>query len=462
MKTILSYFLFACFILSSSVGKAQPGLVREYAATTYVTDSIGLYVQDSTYYMYGGSRSGLPVFKDVGWQYVGKYDTCYSVYKLYRDDKYGWARNIDTFDSHGNLVYYLSQLYDTAAGEWKSYVQIAYSYDVHNNQISSVEQDMDVTTATLKNKSHRGSTYDANNNILTDTSANWSGSAWVYSMLNIYKYDPLNNLTGSLQKLYSGGAWNNISKFTYFLNAVNKPDSVIVSVPSASIWKNGSKNTYTYDAANNELSDTSYTWKDVSSVWHKSALHTYTYAGGDKLSDEYRQEMTGDTVLKNNTYTSYTYDANHNMLIYLFQTWDTAAGLYADYLRSDNSYNADNVPDTTTVLMKKSAAWIMSYRVLYYYTAPSAVKNIVDNGGDMHLYPSPANGYMNVDIKWKTAQAARLAIYDMNGRLCRQWTADASLNYHSNIPTANLPAGNYILKVQGDAGQVARQFSVVH
>ncbi|MGN6568061.1 MAG: T9SS type A sorting domain-containing protein [Flavipsychrobacter sp.] len=465
MKTVFTYAVFCCSLLIVFVCNAQTSVIRERATTAYRTDSAGLYPSDSTYYKYSGSRGGFPIWQYNTWQYSGKYDTCYYTYKTNRDSKYyPISRLIDTFDSHNNLLGTLYQSYDTASGKWTNSSLALFTYDAHNNQLSALYQSWNSTSGIWMNSTLYGYTYDANNNMLTDTTSTWISGVHTYSSLYLYAYDTHNDLTESLLRTYSSGSWNNLIKQSYFLNAAYKPDSVLTFYQSGTSWNKVDKELYTYDSVYNALTDSQYQWNTITSVWNTGALHIYTYSGSDQLSDEYR---LGDhlTAWQNYSYTSNSYDANHNMVDLIYEMWDTVTAAYRNDFKENNIFNTDNKADTMklSVWDTSASAWNFNYMTVYYYgTVASGVNNMVQHGGNVHLYPSPANGYLNIDIKWKTAQAATLAIYDMNGRLYRQWAADASLNYHSNIPTSGLPAGNYILKVRGDAGQVAEQFSIVH
>ena len=463
MKTKFTYILVCCFLFISSLSNAQSSIIIETANTSYTTDSIGWYAYDSTYYFYSGVRGGFPVIQNGYWEYVGKFDTVYYAYRSDRAGMYSTTyRTVETFDTHDNLLSSTSQTYDTATGTWKSYYQTVYTYDAHNNTLSTTYQNWDTSSGgSWKNAARYSYSYDASNNMLTDTTLIPSGSAWNFSSLYLYTYNSHNDLVENIDMSYVGGSWANSEKYTYYINAGHKPDSMLVYMPSGPAWSNFYKDIYTYDGSYNMLTDTMLQWNNITFVWHNIYLHVYTYSGSDRLSDEYKTAQ-GDTAWVGFRYTSYNYDANHNETLALYQNWDTATKTYINYYKYDNSFNSLKKLDTLVYSTWASGAWATSYKTKYYYKTLDGVKDIAQNGGDMHLYPSPANGYMNVDIKWKTAQAAKLAIYDMNGRLCRQWAADASLNYHCNIPTTNLPAGNYILKVQGDAGQAAQQFSVVH
>ena len=463
MQKLRTCALLACLSLTTIFSFAQTGApIRELATTNYYPDSLGWYSFDSTYYLYSGSRGGFPIVSDGFWEYAGKFDTSYYLSKGARlSDYHQSGRNIETFDSHDIMLSSVSQAYDTASHSWANEYQEIFTYDAHNNMLTHLSQTWNKASSAWQNQARNGNTYDASNNMLTDTLASWVSGTWQYTSLTQFTYDTHNNLTDQVQMTYLSGNWNNAAKYSYFLNAGFKPDSVVSYSPSGSGWAGSLKDVYTYDGVYNNLTDTSFLWSGT--AYASRSLDIYTYSGSDQLSDEHKIPL-GTTGWQNNYYIANTYDGHHNQVRQVKQVWNTVAMAYINSTSSDNSFNTDNKLDTMTLSGWKSSSsvWNATYRSVNYYSPTTAVKNVNQMAGDMHIYPSPANGNMNVDINWKTAQRATLAIYDMNGRLYRQWTDNPGLSYHSNIPTESMPAGNYILKVRGDAGQMAEQFSIVH
>lgn len=369
MKTIFTYSLLCCFLIISSAAKAQTSVIRERATTAYRTDSVGLYPSDSTYYKYSGSRGGFPIWQYDTWQYSGKYDTCYYTYKINRGSKYyPISRLINTYDIHNNLLGTLYQSYDTASGKWANYSLASYIYDAHNNRLSALYQGWNNTSSTWMYSTLEGYTYDASNNMLTDTTSIWISGVQTYMSLLLYAYNAHNDMTASLEKMYKSGSWDDIMKHSYFLNAAYKPDSVLTFFPSGPAWEEIDKELYTYDSAYNTLTDSQYQWNAISSVWGTSALHIYTYSGNDQLSDEYRLGVK-DTAWQNISYTSNSYDANHNIVSCMYQIWDTVTAAYRNEFKEYNIFNTDNKVDT----MKFSpwdttaGAWNFNYMTVYYY-----------------------------------------------------------------------------------------------
>jgi hypothetical protein len=100
----------------------------------------------------------------------------------------------------------------------------------------------------------------------------------------------------------------------------------------------------------------------------------------------------------------------------------------------------------------------------YYYEeyGSTGVANKENTQAELKLYPVPAMGTMNMDLKWSTAQSATIAIFDMHGRVMSQWQLSSTDTYHKSIDVSQMPAGIYILKVQGAKDATIQQFTVAH
>jgi hypothetical protein len=64
-------------------------------------------------------------------------------------------------------------------------------------------------------------------------------------------------------------------------------------------------------------------------------------------------------------------------------------------------------------------------------------------------------------VQLETATAIRIAIFDMWGRLLKQWAPGKLAQYGATLPIADLSAGNYILQVRSSTFNAQQQFSVV-
>ena len=112
-----------------------------------------------------------------------------------------------------------------------------------------------------------------------------------------------------------------------------------------------------------------------------------------------------------------------------------------------------------------SQSWVGQYGFTdnkYYYELYTAdIKNTQPTAGNLSIYPSPAHNSVNIDMKWNNAQDFTVAIYDMQGRLVRQWGEKATPEYKKNIPLNNIAPGTYLLQVRGKEATVQEQFVIM-
>jgi len=475
MKTKLLLSIFFCCILLCAHNRADARLRLVRTAETY-SNGTSYVPYDSLTYVYSNYRFGYPLSNSYGWSYSGSFDTSYSWYYVAASSSYyTYYRVIQSYDTHSNMLTMLYQNEDTAHGIWYNLSLTTNTYDANNNITSNMTQYWDTTGGSggvwlNSNKSLK--VYDANNNLTSDTTLYWMAGAWTYSQLNINSYDTHNNLLSSQTQYYAGGTWKNSLKTTYFLNAGYRADSVISygwDVPSTS-WVASSKFVFTYDVSYNILTDTSYLWNTAGANWQYSYLTINTYSGSDMSSTEARLWYASSTSWLNSTLADMTYDGNHNMLTKITKYWKSYLSAYVNELKATNTYNSDNFVTTytTTSWDTATSSWIQKNFVdaqnRYYYEAYTGllVNNTSKTSCSLSLYPSPASSYMNVDLKWdNTQEPSVLAIYDMNGKLYKQWQTTPGNSYHASVPVSQLPAGNYILEVQNNKEQTAKQFSIV-
>lgn len=341
-------------------------------------------------------------------------------------------------------------------------------------------------TNQYNNRLRRTQTFNTNNKIMSLLYSGWNSTKYADSTQYIYTYT--NNLmVESDYKHYVSQSWTTVNLSTLDYDAKNN----VVSVNST---KYNAK--FTYDAANNLISTKDSFWTP-STGWHYNQRKTYTYFNNDVQDYKLEQwdmttnkwiytkkwvyiynaanDMTGATeynwnngnweVFARNTY---TFDNHHNKISDARQVWDANNNVFINQKRESWTYNSFNQPLLIYTESWNGTAWAktnsdeqirFSYQVYFPVFAPNPVT--VENA--LRIYPVPANGYMNIDIKWHQQQAFTVLISDISGRIVSTWNEQEAVNYHKTIPLTEVPAGNYFIKLVGDQGEYAYQrFTVTH
>ncbi len=99
---------------------------------------------------------------------------------------------------------------------------------------------------------------------------------------------------------------------------------------------------------------------------------------------------------------------------------------------------------------------------LYRFNDYMLQVNTVKNNIGLNIYPNPARQTNNITISAAFDEPVSLAagIYNQQGMLMLQWEGIVAGSYQYNLPANQLPAGNYILKLQFEGQEVSRSFIV--
>ena len=155
----------------------------------------------------------------------------------------------------------------------------------------------------------------------------------------------------------------------------------------------------------------------------------------------------------------------------LSQNWDTAGGgQWDNIMQFTNTYNGYNqltskIGESWNIVGTFEFALGDPMSNYYYETyTPSnvSVKNVAGNTSEVNIYPVPAQNMLHVDLNWNEAQAATITIYDVQGRIMRQWDAPNGTQYYSAVSVDNLATGTYFVKINGTQVQIVKQFVIAH
>jgi hypothetical protein len=387
----------------------------------------------------------------------------------------GYTRTIlevEKYDSNKNLLSDLTLRKDMLTAKWVDSFKYTYTYDNANNMLSITRQFIDPILYTWKNVSTHLYTYDAvTNDRLTDVYQTWVPASSVWQNVNIhsYTYDAKHSMLSDNYKFWDSARAYFLTPGTitnYSYDAMERISGISFQSASAPtfLYKTNKAYLYIYDAITSDLSIriTAIPSPFGGGGWQNTDSVLYTFDTAHNMVSE---------NLKYYFYNDYTYDTSHNQISALTRTWQfTAPVHFAQRTRTKYTYNNDH--QVTTYLYDTfedtTGRWYPVYNYRYYYKAPppppvgpSGINTINNQPGSVKLYPSPANNMLNVDLNWQQEQGAVATIYDMQGKLYIQWQIETSLFSHSTIPVNQLPAGTYLLRISGHEQHLVEKFSVV-
>ncbi len=386
-----------------------------------------------------------------------------SVFMLHFSGTYhNYYRHSYTYDAQGYMLTHLWEQPTTPmATTWKNYQKETYTYDANHNITEQLYQNWNTTTSAWDNNIRYVNTY-VGSNLTSSHSQSWNGTAWVSINENIYTYSG-GNLITKLFRTWDVSVWKNYSRsnYTYYGSGKLKVDSTEQWYPHLSNWRNNSKTTHIYNTANTTDSILSiHDWDTVALNWRNAWQYNYVFNGaGIVVGDTTRIWSIGGS-----NWVYYGAATRVNDTSYLRFGWDNISSGFKNAERSTTSYNSNNQLTywRTESWNTGTSTWGMNNdasKKYYYVQTAVGVKNIANIKG-ITVYPCPANDVITLHIDWKTQQDSKIALFDMQGRLLRQWTEPAANQTNRTIPISDLGSGIYTIRVSGRDVQTAKQFII--
>jgi hypothetical protein len=257
-----------------------------------------------------------------------------------------YARETDAYDSAGNWVYQLQEVWQNNA--WVNFQKQEFVYDANGNQVDWKRESWDsiawdngwhyswhfdanglndtcmfqqgqdslwvnqwlwlatydaygylttgLTNTWINNDwevTNLGMyTYDPDGNCLTILEQNWENSSWVNSTLSSANYDTAGNCLSSLGQEWQNNAWENMRLWSSLYDANGNEIVNLFQLWTNGAWANSGRQLYVYDTSNNMLSATSQTPEN--STWRNQDTEQYTYdALGNSLTGKYLHSYYG-------------------------------------------------------------------------------------------------------------------------------------------------------------------------
>jgi hypothetical protein len=430
MKRKMLLLTLALPVIFSQDVQAQAS--RLVAQSHYRNDGSSFVPVDSTNYSYSGSRGG-----DL--THILKYDNAtiltFSGDTAYNDSLYF----IETFDASNNLTSKIAKYWSGTS--WVLYTNNLYTYNTGNMLTSMILQ-------------------------------SWGGTSWVPVTQNVYTYSGTKLVKDKLQLWNSATSAfdQDLSQKNYYYDPAsglltNETDINFVS----GIPVNSAAIDYTYTLSNQLLTSTNSSWNGAS--WTPLTMNTNTYDTSGNIINKLYQTYDNSTMTwTNNTLHVYSnFTPHHDPQIDILQTWDTTAGgKWNNIMQFTNTYNTGNQLTSTTgeswniAQLFEFAANDPMYNYYYEKYSAVAVKIVSNNNSAANIYPVPAQNMLHIDLNWKQAQAASIAIYDMTGRIVDQVEVAYCTQYSGALSVNHLASGTYMVKINGVQEQIVKQFVVAH
>ncbi|WP_276135156.1 T9SS type A sorting domain-containing protein [Polluticoccus soli] len=198
-------------------------------------------------------------------------------------------------------------------------------------------------------------------------------------------------------------------------------------------WDDAYRSNYTYDVNGNMATVENEFWNN--NAWEKSYRGEYTYTTAGDVATEIGAHWTGAAWENGNKYST-TYNQYRRPLTEESQTWNTSTSQW--YYDSGDDY-------------------LTKY---YYEVYTNDVKNVASNRTALNVFPVPAKEQITISASFQQSQPVSVVIRDMNGRVVKQIADQAGTQYRKAINVADLPAGNYMININGTTEVASKMISV--
>lgn len=339
-------------------------------------------------------------------------------------------------------------------------------------------------------------TLDGNNNVLEELGQHWDGSAWINDYRHQMTYNGNNDMLTQSTQYWAGTQWGNPYLYVYTYDGNHNMTSYVNTNynTGTSQFDSTYRNEFFYNVNNLADSSRSYEWN---SGWQLTG-HTINYYGVNNINMGYLSQsaVAGNWVNSGQAYT--ILNVNNIPVGDSAQTWNTTTNAWVDFYRGHSILDGNNrrivtkydMWNTTTNAWEDDYIDSMAYNSHDQYTwykriswdnvnmqwlqyndqeshywyeeyTANNVSNTAPNAGILMLYPVPARNNLNINMQWNKAEDFVIGIYDIQGRLMRQYGEKAAKNLTKNIPLDGLANGTYILKVRGKDATVQEQFVIM-
>lgn len=329
-----------------------------------------------------------------------------------------WMKQDFTYNSDGGVTTYLYSVWDEATLSWKNSSQTLVLYNPSGQSEQYISQSWDADTQAWTNGSRSTYAYTAFGKVQTLVFDFWEDDHWTPYQQTNYNYDSNQFPDGEFRQIWDAGT---------------------------ATWIEDSMTMQTCDANGNLI------WYQFEQ-WIGDALQpmqrvTQTFSPSNQILTSVTENYD-NTDWKNESKTTYAYDANDYMVFSLFQNWADETNSWQDFFH----HNYTNNPNGTIsefVSQQWLNPWTNFQRALYTYENLDVAENEL---GSFAFYPNPTTDALHLSMQEQTP--VDVSIIDASGQTIR--TQNTAPN--AAIDLRELSSGVYVLLVRQNSKTQAKKF----
>ena len=269
--------------------------------------------------------------------------------------------------------------------------RVSRTYNFFGEPLTQLTEQLPQGSAIWVNFARETFTFDSAGNWLTYLSELWQNNSWANYLKKEFTYNSNGDQTTFMQDNWQSGRWVNDFLYSYHFNSHGLQDTCIYQVGQDTIWVNFRIWFDTYDTNDALTNEKCYTWINnvwdgyyndtytndsngyhltclqqigVSNSWVNNAFIIYTNdTAGNFLSLLYQQWQNNTWI--NQEYDSKTYDSVGNNTLWLVQNWTN--GSWVNSGQTLDVYDTSNNLFSETFQSWINSHWRNSYLLQYTY-----------------------------------------------------------------------------------------------
>lgn len=245
-----------------------------------------------------------------------------------------------------NLIDRLYQHYDFDLNVWINSSKTTYLYDENNHAIEEIRLSWNIETSSWDNYLKYNNIYDDNLRI-EQKRFRWDLSIndWFWDLSYTNSYDSNNNLLEYIYRLWNSGIndWETLRKTT---NTYDTNTNLIENIrykkhsnETQYEWNTIDKINYTYDASNFVIEEFTFKdWNNSAEDWGtKKKFDFENDSDGNTLETQEYLWNESNSIWKNESFTTNTYNSNNDILISIRQVWQINS--WVNSRKETNTFN---------------------------------------------------------------------------------------------------------------------------
>lgn len=359
----------------------------------------------------------------------------YGLTEMWDTTSNAWINNRlieGVFNANGKKISATVYLWDLSLNAWRGFDSLTSSYNAQGLLLEQYQFKWDLASSTFVDWRKYIYTYDNNGNLIYTEYKFMVSNVYNTTYTYVYEYNANNVLTSLRSEIWLGNASGiqSVQKRTITLNAEDKPLLVVNADSNASTnnnWLIRNRTTTTYNAS------------------------------GLLTSQLYEQTLnSSDSILRNSTRVTRTYDNNNYELTYLTEIWNISNGSWTP--SSSQLFEYNNEGYLTARDFKNSWDTINNYfsnhtRQEYLCSETVGIEDELNaEESRFNVYPNPVTKGIPLNIY--SSQSTNYQLFDYFGRLIQSGKSSEGMN---TLSTDNLSTGMYILILDTNAYKVIVQ-----